>query len=199
GDLHDEVSGTVTGIVYFADAVTREIGNRTTPSLEKLLSLISESAASVQDTMSDIIWSVTPENDSWEVTLPRFRRYASDLCESKGIRHHIEIPSTLDVKTIAMERRRNLWLVYKEMVTNAVKHSGCSELSIRIGAGHRELHLEIADNGKGFDPDRPNDRHGLRNIRTRVAALKGEAVLNTAPGEGTVWTLTIPLQHYGNA
>ena len=126
-DLHDEVSATITGIVYFSNAIANEIGNRITPMLKKLLSLINESATEVQESMSDIIWSINPENDRWDTILPKFRRYASDLCESKDIQYDIQIPKFISNKELSMERRRNLWLIFKEMVTNVVKHSNCSE------------------------------------------------------------------------
>ncbi len=85
-DLHDEVSASITGIVYFADAVKTEVKGKEIPVLNKLIGLIGESATQIQESMSDIIWSINPDNDDWNVVLPKFRRYASDLCESKGIK-----------------------------------------------------------------------------------------------------------------
>ena len=107
-DLHDEVSASVTGIVYFADAVKTEMKEKETPALNKLIGLISESAAQIQESMSDIIWSINPDNDDWNIVLPKFRRYASDLCESKGIKYNIEMPESFTGKSLKMERRLSL-------------------------------------------------------------------------------------------
>ncbi len=192
-DLHDDISGTLTGLVYFSDALEREVEKRKSPAITRLLSLIHESATSVQESMSDIIWSINPENDRWELILPKMRRFASDLCESKGIRYRIEIPETVRGKHLDMERRRNFWLIFKEMVTNAVKHSGCSKLTIRMSADDNRMHLIITDNGRGFNPEHATDGNGLKNIYSRTTSLKGKVRLTTAPGEGTRWDLTIPL------
>ena len=192
-DLHDEVSATITGIVYFSNAISNEIGNRITPMLKKLLSLINESATEVQESMSDIIWSINPENDRWETILPKFRRYASDLCESKDIQYDIQIPKFISNKELSMERRRNLWLIFKEMVTNVVKHSNCSDLEIMISKQNDQLKLIIKDNGDGFDPNKSTDRNGVKNIYARSSALKGDVRLTTEQGEGTKWELTFPL------
>lgn len=193
-DLHDEVSATLTGIAYFSTAIANETQHSRTPMLQKLLGLIQESVGEVQESMSDIIWSVNPENDRWETLLPKFRRYTSDLCESKGIRYEINIPQTYPAKFIQMERRRHLWLILKEMVTNAVKHAGCAALKINIEFVNRHIYLHVSDNGCGFDPHKGNDGNGLKNIQKRAALLQGEAKLETAPGAGTSWNMKIPLR-----
>ena len=192
-DLHDDVSATITGMVYFSDAIDKEVGEKKSPMLQKLISLIHESATNVQESMSDIIWSINPENDKWEIILPKFRRYASDLCESKGINYKIDIPESITVKPLDMERRRNLWLIYKEMVTNAVKHSECSELLISISISGNELELTVADNGKGFDPGKLTEGNGVKNIYSRSTNVNGNVQLVTSPGKGTKWELVIPL------
>ena len=192
-DLHDEVSATITGIVYFSNEVTNELGEKSTPMLTKLLSLIKESATEVQEAMSDIIWSINPDNDKLEMVLPKFRRFASDLCESRGIKYDIQIPESFSGRSLNMEWRRNLWLIFKEIVSNAVKHSECSELIISIEIKNNRLTLRVVDNGKGFDPGKPTDRNGVKNIHARTKTLKGELKLTTAPGKGTKWELTFPL------
>lgn len=192
-DLHDDVSATITGMVYFSDAIENEIGERKTPVLQKLLTLIHESAESMQESMSDIIWSINPENDKWEIILPKFRRFASDLCESKGINYDIKIPETMPVKPLDMEKRRNLWLIFKEMVTNAVKHSGCTELKISISIKDDKICLIVSDNGKGFDSKINAEGNGLKNIKSRSKNLLGQVYL-TSQHTGTKWELEIPVK-----
>jgi streptogramin lyase/signal transduction histidine kinase len=192
-DLHDDVSATITGMVYFSDAIEKEVGEKKTPMLEKLISLIHESATNVQESMSDIIWSINPENDKWEIVLPKFRRYASDLCESRGINYKIDIPESISVKPFEMERRRNLWLIFKEMVTNAVKHSDCTELNIYISINDSNINLFVSDNGKGFYPDKPTEGNGVKNIYSRSKTLNSEVHLTTSIDNGAVWEIKIPL------
>jgi len=192
-DLHDDVSATITGMVYFSDAIDKEIGEKKSPMLKKLVSLIHESAANVQESMSDIIWSINPENDKWESVLPKFRRYVSDLCESRGINYKIDIPESVNIKPLDMERRRNFWLIYKEMVTNAVKHSRCTELIISILIKDDKLNLIVSDNGKGFNIGKISAGNGVNNIRSRSNILKGDVQLASSAGEGTRWELSVPV------
>ncbi|MFH1194396.1 MAG: two-component regulator propeller domain-containing protein [bacterium] len=192
-DLHDDVSASITGIVYFANAVSNEMGEKSTPAISKLVGLIKESATEVQESMSDIIWSINPQNDKWEIILPKFRRFASDLCESKGIKYNIEIPGVISAKTLPMEKRRDFWLIFKEMVTNAVKHSGCSEISITILVNNDLLNMKIEDNGKGFDSNKSFAGNGLLNVKSRAKTLNSKLDLETSHGNGTKWELEIPL------
>lgn len=192
-DLHDDVSATITGLVYFSDAIEKEIGDMKTPMLQKLISLIHESSTSAQESISDIIWSINPENDKWEIILPKFRRFASDLCESKGIKYKIEIPEVIPIKLFDMERRRNFWLIFKEMVTNAVKHSQCLNLEINIFLTDNKLNLIVSDDGKGFNLEKIKNGNGVKNIQLRSKNLNGEIKLETSPEIGTKWTLSIPV------
>lgn len=193
-DLHDEVSATLSGINYFAQAISDDAENRVSRGSQKFLSLIHESAMDVQESMSDIIWSINPENDDWNHVFAKLRRYASDLFDSKGIRYSINTPQLLPTKLLTMDRRRHFWLIYKEMVTNIVKHSACSEASVAIGLDPgKSLRLVISDNGKGFDQGKPSERNGNKNIRARTQALGATVHLDTAPGNGTRWELLVPL------
>ncbi len=189
------MSATLSGIAYFAQAIQHDQNNRVTQNSGKFLSLIRESATTVQESMSDIIWAINPENDRWDHLFAKFRRYASDLLESKSIQYHIEIPESISLKPLDMERRRNLWLVYKEMVTNAVKHSNCSNVTIKISKlDDSLLHLSVMDNGKGFDPNAPTERNGVKNIHARTALLHGKLYLQTSQGSGTHWQLEFNVQ-----
>lgn len=189
-DLHDDMAATLGGIAYFAQAIRDETMNNVTSSSERFLSLIQESTAELQESMSDIIWSINPENDDWERVLAKFRRYASDLFDSKNIKYKIDIPDTTRLRPLGMEQRRNFWLIYREMVTNVVRHSECSEASVEITViNSRVLRMRISDNGKGFDPSAPTGRNGNRNIRSRSDELHAQLALTTAPGAGTTWEL----------
>jgi len=193
-DLHDEISASMSGIASFARAIRTDGGNRFTPGSRKFLSLIATSADEAQEAVGDIIWSLNPENDPWEAMLPKLRRFASDLLESKKIAYSIDIPRTLAVKNLDTQRRRDFWLAYKEMVTNAVRHSQCTEARISIDVvGDREIRLVVRDNGKGFDPSAFGGRHGLRNIQARARQLGGTATVKTGAGLGTRWELRAPV------
>lgn len=193
-DLHDEVSAILSGISFFSRSVNDDAGNRLSEKSSHFMALINRSSTEVLELLHDIIWSINPEGDRVDNIAAKLRRYASDLCESRSIRYVISIPETLPTRSVGAEKRKNFWLLYKEMVTNAVRHSECSELKIQLAfKDDGMVHLQVSDNGRGFDPIGKDGRNGLKNIRARAGALNAQLLLETAPGKGTSWNLHCPL------
>lgn len=189
-DLHDEVSATLSSISFFAQAVEQRkpgsSGNR-----KKYLKLITDSAMETQEKISDIIWSISPDHDHPDIVFARFRRYAADLFESKGITSKILMPENTSLKNLEMEIRQNLWLIFKEMVTNAARHSGCRHVDIVMEINKSRLYLKVADNGKGFAESARFEGYGLKNIRSRADQLGADLKVHTAPGQGTTWEMRV--------
>ena len=192
-DLHDEVGGTLSSISYFAEALRADASERGMNLSQHFLALIMESAASAKAAMSDIAWSLDPSNDSWEKLLSKMRRYTVDILEAKSIHHIIQITPPPGHAVLKMEPRQNLWLLYKELIVNAVKHSKCSEIKIALTMTNSALYLSVEDNGIGFDPTALSEGRGISNIRERVSLLKGSLNLHTSPGYGTRWEINCPL------
>lgn len=188
-DLHDEIGATLSSISYFAQAIRNDAKARGVPISNKFLSLISESSSEAQEAMSDIIWAIDPSNDQWEKLLAKLRRYASDLFDSKSITYIIDIPESLPLNRLNMERRRNFWLIFKEMVTNVAKHSQCTEVKVRLLTNSKSIVLTVADNGIGFDPGTPKERNGIKNIHARANKLNAQVELKSPAGGGTEWRL----------
>jgi len=188
-DLHDEVGSSLSSITFFAQAMSESQRSGTNGG-NRFLSLIAESSSHAKEAMSDIIWSINPNNDSWDIIKSKLRRYASELFESKGIAHSIEMPPTDLSMNIDPERRRHFWLLFKEIITNIAKHSHCTEVQIRLTVLEGHVSLTVVDNGTGFDSSLPSPGHGLKNIDARAKLLAATVALKASPGTGTRWKIT---------
>ncbi|HRZ42329.1 MAG TPA: histidine kinase [Bacteroidales bacterium] len=93
--------------------------------------------------------------------------------------------------------RIHLFRIAQEALSNALRHSGATEINVQLLGRKGKITLLIQDNGKGFVPDiSPSPAgNGLRNIRDRVSILKGELLIDTAPGEGCTIHIKIPVQN----
>ncbi|HEX4119691.1 MAG TPA: GAF domain-containing protein [Verrucomicrobiae bacterium] len=87
----------------------------------------------------------------------------------------------------------NLLRVGQEVLTNALRHAGATEFQVRLVFAEREIRMEFCDNGRGFDPTRKHDGFGLLGMRERVAAMGGELTIESANGQGTSITATLPM------
>ncbi|MEX0609002.1 MAG: two-component regulator propeller domain-containing protein [Balneolaceae bacterium] len=188
-DLHDEVSATLSSISYFAQAIKSDAikGDK-----NRFVTLISDSAGDAKEKISDIVWAINPEHDEWRGFLSKCRRYASDLLESKEMKYSLkiteDIPGELD-----MQLRQHLWLIYKEMVTNSVRHSDAKQLDVIINHKKGKLNIVVQDNGKGMDVDKVKKGNGLVNINKRVDQINGDITLTSDASFGTRWVLKLEL------
>ena len=186
-DLHDEVSATLTGISYFAEAIQRDKDDE---RKQYFMNLITESATDAKEKITDIVWAVTPENDDWEKFLSKCRRYASDLLESKEIKYELKITETISGK-LNMDVRQHIWMIYKEMLTNVARHSKAEQVDIIIDSDHKIFKLIVQDNGRGFNSDHQKHGNGLKNIKHRANKIHAQLTLDSEEGFGTRWKLEL--------
>src|SRR5699024_1980102 len=124
--------------------------------------------------------------------------YARPLLSSQGISLHLEYPSGLDAMNLEMTKRKNLYLIFKESVSNALKYSGCRNLWVTITVGHHHLAMKVKDDGKGFNPASVGTKttlsgNGLQNMKLRAREMKGVLDLESSEGAGTTITLRFPI------
>ncbi|MBS1547356.1 MAG: hypothetical protein JST38_05335 [Bacteroidetes bacterium] len=81
-----------------------------------------------------------------------------------------------------------LYRVCQEVLTNAIKHSGASTITIKFH--NNPAGFTITDNGKGFDPTIAVAHAGLRNITRRCNLMGFDAICTTAPGQGCTWRIS---------
>lgn len=94
--------------------------------------------------------------------------------------------------------RIGVYRVVQEALTNVARHAGAEEVAVTLnrvtnGDGTAAVTVSISDNGCGIDPARDISGLGLRGIRERVKALRGELEISSAAGGGAVVSAVIPL------
>jgi two-component system NarL family sensor kinase len=110
---------------------------------------------------------------------------------------------TVAVDPAAGGRHDELLVVLaRELLSNAVKHSGAAHVSVTVAADPERIELDVLDDGRGFDPssraDSLLDGHiGLASSEQRVRSAGGELVVWSAPGRGTRVQVTLPAAEAG--
>lgn len=78
-----------------------------------------------------------------------------------------------------------MYRVVCELITNSLKHSGCSEIRLSLSVAGDTLEMQYSDNGRGFDPQAMMDcGMGLSNINSRVSSLNGTFDIRSSKGRG---------------
>lgn len=114
-----------------------------------------------------------------------------------GLAISMDVPESEVGRNMPDEFQRHLLRITQEAVTNVVKHASASNVSIRLNHDATTLHLQILDDGDGFqNPDAisPVEGHfGLIGMRERTERLGGEFRLESQVGQGTLVDVTVPL------
>jgi signal transduction histidine kinase len=148
------------------------------------------------DGMSDLVWSIDPRKDDMRSLLRRIREFSSDVLESQEMDWTLEAQPGVEDLALDAAARRNLFLILKEALANAARHSHCRAVAIHAQASGGELLISIADDGCGFDQSSVQEGNGLENMRRRARDLGGSISFNNPGdgGSGTRLLLRVPLR-----
>jgi ligand-binding sensor domain-containing protein/two-component sensor histidine kinase len=188
-DLHDDIGSGLSQIAILSEVVRSK---QQDSNYAGELNNIAASSRELVDSMSDIVWAVNPAKDYLGDLVQRMRRSAIDVLEMKGISLKFESPGLESGLPIAPDVRRHVFLIFKESLNNVVKHSACTQVSVRIEQRNGKLILTVQDDGKGFEVKDSNG-HGLQSMPQRAKEIKSEFIIRSSPGSGTTLELQVPI------
>lgn len=191
-DLHDDIGSTLSSISIMSELLQSRLDD--SPNSEEMLRKIGKNARNMLESMDDIIWSVNPQNDSFNNIIVRIREYAFPLLEPLDVKLSIIVPDNVTSLKVSMDMRRNLFLIAKEAVNNMAKYSGCTEAKIEFYFSHSVLKMTVTDNGKGFDTSKESTRNGLRNMKYRGEKVGGKVTISSDIGQGTIVTFAAKVE-----
>jgi two-component system sensor histidine kinase DevS len=177
-DLHDDVGARLLTGLHTADETTR-------PTLQAALSDIRA-----------IVSGLAGEEASLDRVLAETRHEAARRFEAAGIALDWPLPET-EVEAIQLDYRlhKALTSAVREIVSNAIRHSGARHFAVTPTLSPGFLALRFADDGRGIPPEAlagETAGFGLRNLRHRIEDIGGRLTM-TGQTSGTTITLDIPL------
>jgi ligand-binding sensor domain-containing protein len=191
-DLHDEVGSSLSGIRIFSQMAEEKIDvdlNITRSYLQK----VQRYCETVLSSMNDIVWTINPDNDSFIKVYRKLHSYAISVAEAHDVKVNFSESGIANDQRLNMEDRKNLYLIAKEAINNAIKYSKCRNLNVAMKRSNDRMLMEISDDGIGFDPSTAVNGNGLRNIRERAEEMKAELSFSTCNKGTTIGvSLRIP-------
>ena len=193
-DLHDDLSGGLTQLVLIGEVVQSTLPAGSEPRQQA--SVGCDKARGLIRSMHDVIWAIDSQHDTMHDFNSHVCRYAESFLQPTSIRCHFDLDEEMSDFPFDLGRRRNLFLAVKEALHNAVRHSGASELVLRIHRQGNEIVVVIEDNGRGFDPALKGwEGNGLSNMMKRAADAGGTCSVASQQGAGCRVILRVPLVH----
>jgi ligand-binding sensor domain-containing protein/signal transduction histidine kinase len=194
-DLHDDIGASLSQIAILSE-VARVGGNGrgAGEALERVATLARE----LVESMGDIVWSIRPEPHAMDSLIRRMREFALDVLASQGIDFELNAPPSGDSLHVSLEVRRQLFLMFKESVHNAVRHSRCTSVVAELKAVDHEVLLIVEDNGIGLTQGEKlrggAGGTGIQGMQRRAESLGGHMHLASIPGNGCRVEIHLPVR-----
>lgn len=191
-DMHDGILQSLYGLGLRLSAARATLA--TDPTATGLH--LDQAVAQVSDAMAEVRRVIRDESGpgamgvQWNETLAGVLRGLEPV---DGPALSIDIPPQV-ADRIPERHRREVVYFAREGVSNAMRHSTASRVSVRLFPDTDGLCLEIEDDGRGIPAKRSTDGFGLLNMTRRAAQMGAKLTFKTAPGEGTRVRLDLPIQ-----
>jgi signal transduction histidine kinase len=188
-DLHDDLGSTLSSINIISRMGLSQQNGDPVVHFQR----IHEQSGRMMESMSDIVWALHPENDTLEKLIVKMKAFAAEILEPKGITIHFQAPEETHHIHLNAEKRKNLFLIYKEALNNAAKYSEGDTVRVDLKLTPHSLTLLVTDNGKGFEEATIKAGNGLRNMEARAREMNALLQRKSSPDQGTEVRLQIPL------
>lgn len=193
-EMHDELGSGLTIIKYLAESLQTKTNN---PALQEDVEKIQKYSHNLVHNMSDIIWAMNHRFDTVESLVSFIRLKSSEYLDDNGFSHQIVITGDNLSAAIGGEKRRNVYLIIKELLHNAVKYSGARHFNLTIDASDLLTLSLLEQEGKGFEPEKQiQEGNGIYNIKKRADQIGAEIVFNKN-NEDMSTVLKVPLNETG--
>jgi signal transduction histidine kinase len=191
-DLHDDLGSGLTEV----NILTTLVKSPTTSAAEKerYLSDLSEVARRMVTSLDEIVWAVSPRNDTIASLASYFGSYAQRLLDLASVACGLDIAEDLPERPLDPKFRQELFFAFKEALTNVVRHASATQVWLRISVRADCLVVEVADNGRGFDVrERQTGADGIANLNERLKSLGGQCEITSDTQKGTTVRFRAPL------
>lgn len=180
-DLHDDVGSILSGIAMQAEILECFVAEEHKEKVGRLADRSREAMAQMRDT----VWALDARKDNWGSLVDRLQDHAAEILEPRQIDYAIKIEGINRQKNLSADIRQHLYLIGKEAITNAAKHSNGDQLSILLRQQNDLLEMFIQDNGQ-IDQEQPLTVSGLglSNISLRAQELGAQLNIHQNNGFG---------------
>jgi signal transduction histidine kinase len=190
-EIHDDLGQALTAIKLAVSSLVLALPEEYRPlrRAESIVKLIDEGIASVRRIATELRPAILDD-----LGLVAAVEWAAEEFEARtGTRCRLNLSA--DSLTIDRERATAIFRILQEALTNVTRHSGATQVDVRLAVGNDGLTLEVHDNGIGVEDERASAPQslGVLGMQERAVLLGGEFTIRAAPDNGTIVKVRIPL------
>ncbi len=188
-DLHDDVGSMLSGLAMQTELLEINANEADKFKLQKIAT-ISRSAVSQ---MRDLVWSIDSRRGTVDDLIERMRELAEELLLPMDIAFNIEAYTIINPnKKLPAEIKQNVFMIYKEALTNCLKHANATQVNVSFSNINKGCELSIKDNGTNT-PCLKYTGLGLSNMALRAKKINGQLRFEKENGFGIILRLPFNL------
>ena len=176
-NLHDDVGSILSGL----SMQSQMLAITSLPDQKKSLLEISEMCQDAMERMRDTVWAIDSRKDKYENLIDKMREYAEKNFHLRKINHQFTADVDDSKKFINPEKRQNVYLIFKEAITNICKHSNCKQVNVYFKQEKDNFVLKIEDNGTNTLP-LISEGSGLNNMKMRAKNIGADLIIDSSKG-----------------
>ncbi|HEY5752860.1 MAG TPA: sensor histidine kinase [Chthoniobacterales bacterium] len=194
-ELHDELGQSLTLLRINIDTLEKHLArlpaSAETSALAGKLDDMRALATQSLESLRHVLTGMRPP------LLEEFGLDAAIQWQTEDFSHRAGIVCEIEaepVQALPLEISTNLFRIFQELLTNVARHSGASNVHVRLAREDHSVVLAVSDNGRGLPTGTPAPDHcGLRGIRERASALGGSIQITPNSPRGVAITVSLPL------
>ena len=192
-EIHDTLLQSLVGVALQFDALAGELPASAGRTREHLVRMRKQVEEHIREARHSI----------WNLRSPALRRrdlgtalraFAEQAAAPTAMAVDVDVTGTPARRVPRVEEQ--LLRIGQEAITNAVRHSGCSRIQVRLDYRPDDVVLSVADDGRGFDYARaasqPNGHYGLITMKERAAEIGGTLSIEPRTPAGTQVRMVVP-------
>ena len=188
-DLHDDMGSTLGSISIYSEVAKIRLAKN--ENADEVIAKIGTASRKLIDKMNDIIWSINPKNETSDQLKNRMQIFAATMLTPNGISYDFYNNDHLINTRLTSEEIKNIYFIYKEVISNIVKYAACSHVKIKISQNNNRFALSIKDNGRGFETnkvyqDKLLGGNGIENMKARALKIKADFNISSIMSKGTI-------------
>ncbi len=187
-ELHDETLQELAGVqVLLSGARRSQDASRWRTAIEDAVELISGGIHNLRALITDLRPAALDEFGVQAAV----EALAARVARQHGLQVDLEID--LDVR-LPEDVEATIYRFVQEALTNVAKHASARRVLVSLEAADERVEVTVRDDGAGFDPRRARSGFGLVGMRERLALVRAELDVESAPGGGTTVRAAIPVR-----
>lgn len=189
-ELHDGIMSKLTSTRLNLFILSRKTDEETIKKCLLHIAEIQNIEKEIRNISHDLSQDVFAGKDSFKTIIEALFDGQKDILDANC---HLQIDAAINWEAVESTTKMHLYRIFQEALQNIHKYAKAKNVFATIVKQEGNIHIEITDDGIGFDTKKSKDGIGLKNMQSRIKIIQGEIAIQSHKNKGTHINLIIPV------